>query len=316
MITCEDWRDAPPDVVASLFDAECARWYDSLGWDYRPSCRLLDAARRKGRLSGLLARDDRGDVVGWTYFLLNQETLQIGNLVGKDAAAVRRLLRAVAHAPEARKARRLWCFLYPNLPAVESTLVRIRFAIERHAYLQRPLCGEPAVAASRRPSENREYVLRGWAPQLIPNLARLFARAYQGMPEARCFAPDGHGEQWTTYVGHLVQTPACGRFEGALSLLAETPAGELAGAVLVTTLADRTAHIAQMAVAVEHRKQGLGDRLVRSVCERAREARYDRVTLLVAESNDPARRLYRRLGFESAARFLFAERDARAGTGP
>jgi ribosomal protein S18 acetylase RimI-like enzyme len=67
-----------------------------------------------------------------------------------------------------------------------------------------------------------------------------------------------------------------------------------------------------MAVAPEHRGLGLGECLVLSACQRACNACYDRVTLLVARSNDRAGRLYARLGFESAATFLYADRTGKA----
>jgi ribosomal protein S18 acetylase RimI-like enzyme len=331
MISCEDWRDASRDEVGGLFDAECARWLGSCGWDYRPACRLLEVARGRRRVPGFLARDLHHHIVGWTCFVLHDGTLHIGNLVARDAAVARTLLRAVLHAPERSQARRLSCFLYPNLPAIETVLARLHFAIERHAYLQRPLSGESAVAMSSggagraggarltgptpftRPArpDDEQFVLRDWSPQAMPDVIRLFARAYEGMPQARCFAPDGRVEQWDAYLGQLVQTRACGRFEQALSLLAETRAGELAGAALVTAVGDRTAHVAQMAVAPEHRGLGLGECLVLSACQRACNARYDRVTLLVARSNDRAGRLYARLGFESAATFLYADRTGK-----
>jgi ribosomal protein S18 acetylase RimI-like enzyme len=314
MISCEDWRDASRDEVAGLFDAECARWLGSCGWDYRPACRLLEVARGGRRVPGFLARDLHHHIVGWTCFVLHDGTLHIGNLVARDAAVARTLLRAVLHAPERRQARRLSCFLYPNLPAIETVLARLHFAIERHAYLQRPLSGESAVMTPLRPGSRsgEQFVLRDWSPQAMPDVIRLFARAYEGMPQARCFAPDGRVEQWDAYLGQLVQTRACGRFEQALSLLAETRAGELAGAALVTAVGDRTAHVAQMAVAPEHRGLGLGECLVLSACQRACNACYDRVTLLVARSNDRAGRLYARLGFESAATFLYADRTGKA----
>jgi ribosomal protein S18 acetylase RimI-like enzyme len=66
-----------------------------------------------------------------------------------------------------------------------------------------------------------------------------------------------------------------------------------------------------MAVAKGHRKRGLGTGLVALACERAREARYEEITLLVAESNESARRLYDRMGFEPVATFVYADRVGR-----
>ncbi len=309
MITCEDWRAIPPDVVAPLYDAECARWYGSLGWDYRPSCGLIEAARTGGRLPGLVARDESGKIAGWTYFLLHQDALQIGNLVARDDPAVGALLHAIMRRPEAARARRISCFLFPGSSAVERTLARTHFSVLRHAYLQRALSPEPGAPTDRQSIGGVEYSVRSWSPDLIPDLLALLTSAYEGTQEARCFAPDGDIGQWATYVHQLVQTPACGHFDRALSFVVETREHEMAGAILVTALSPRMAHIAQMAVAAGHRRRGVGERMVRVVCERAGQARYEYVTLLVAESNERARRLYDRMGFEPSAGFLFADRQ-------
>jgi ribosomal protein S18 acetylase RimI-like enzyme len=307
MITHEDWRDTPPEEIAGLYDRECRR-FAALGWDYRPSCEIVESARTSGRLPGLVARDGRRRIVGWTYFLLQQTTLQIGALLGDGAAIVRGLLAATLQTPDGQFARHLSCFLFPGGPAVESALVRLRFAVDGHQYLMVPLAdpleaGGPAV-------EPLGLVQRPWAPRDLPELVRVLAAAYNGLPEARCFAPNGRTEEWARYLAQLVQTPACGRFDPAMTATAWTAQGRLAGLVIVTALADRTAHIAQVAVAPTHRRQGLGEALVRLACDRARRAGHDQMTLLVDESNGPARRLYARLGFEPAARFLFAYRVA------
>jgi ribosomal protein S18 acetylase RimI-like enzyme len=58
-----------------------------------------------------------------------------------------------------------------------------------------------------------------------------------------------------------------------------------------------TWHLVGMWVAPDRRGQGVADRLVEAVCERARSAGADGVTLWVTEVNDRARVFYRRLGF-------------------
>jgi ribosomal protein S18 acetylase RimI-like enzyme len=315
MCTYEDWRNAPASIVAPLYDAECARWYGFLGWDYRPSCSLIESARVTGRLQGFLARDGCGDVLGWTHFLLHRDTLQIGNLVGNHDSVVRGLLRGIVNGPDARRARRLSCFLFPAVPAVESALADVGFSILHHGYLRRALFDDGRGTGDRPCPDGCDHRLQEWSTEAIPDLVGLLASAYEGTREVRCFAPDGEVEQWTTYLHHLVHTPACGRFDRRLSVAVQAPDGRFAGAIFVTALSDRTAHIAQMAVAVGHRGRGLGEWLVRVACERAREARYEQMTLLVAQSNQRARRLYDRLGFEPVAGFLFADRGSGAPAG-
>jgi ribosomal protein S18 acetylase RimI-like enzyme len=227
---------------------------------------------------------------------------------------VRALLRAVVLRPEARRARRLSCFLFPHSPAVEHALKRSRFSLLRHAYLRLPLVTpgtrDPAPEIDGGAPPDCAYVVREWSPDIVPDLLTLLSAAYEGSRETRCFAPDGDIGQWATYVHQLAQTPACGRFERGLSFALETRTGEMAGAILVTALSAHIAHIAQMAVSPRHQRRGLGEWMVRTVCVRARQARYEAATLLVAESNQRARRLYDRLGFGACEEFLFADRVA------
>jgi ribosomal protein S18 acetylase RimI-like enzyme len=55
--------------------------------------------------------------------------------------------------------------------------------------------------------------------------------------------------------------------------------------------------IGGMGVVPERRREGIGEQLMQAVLESARGLRLRRVTLEVLEQNDPARRLYERLGF-------------------
>ena len=310
MVTFEDWRDTPAKIVARLYDSECARWYGSLGWDLRPSCELVEAARLTGRLRGFLARNSRSGIVGWTYFLLHQDTLQLGNLVAVDDAVVRGLLERVLGGADARRARRFSCFLFPGSDAIEPALAASGFSILRHAYLRRPLCDPSTALPGHLCAGGRDYRLGDWSAETVPALVSLLSSAYDGTREARCFAPDSQMEQWATYVHHLVHTRSCGRFERGLSATVQTRSGRVAGAILVTGLSDRTAHIAQMAIDPGHRCRGLGRWLVGAACQRAGAARYVEMTLLVAQSNDRARRVYDRLGFEPVTDFVFADRLA------
>ena len=60
-------------------------------------------------------------------------------------------------------------------------------------------------------------------------------------------------------------------------------------------------HINSLAVAPERRREGLGTELMRAVLAKAREEGAKRATLEVRRSNEAARALYERLGFEVEA---------------
>lgn len=300
----EDWRGAPASLVQPALDAERARWADGLQWDLAASWTLVDAARRDGRLPGYVARDSEGRVAGWTFFVVTDDTLQIGALTGTSAAAVRLLLDRVLDSPEAAHARRVSLFLWPQGREVAVAVARRRFVMRRHLYMAAAL-----GATSRRTAGGHNAVLRSWRPDDAADAVRLLADAYRGESAAECFAPHGRLEEWARYVGQLLHTPGCGHFLPVGTAVArERLWNTLAGLAMVTDLAPGVAHLAQMAVAPTMRGTGLGARLLAHAMDAAADAGRHTMTLLVAEDNAPARRLYESAGFTERAAFLYASR--------
>jgi ribosomal protein S18 acetylase RimI-like enzyme len=294
-----DWRSVRAEVMTDLYACEHARWLATLHWDATSSWELIEAARQEGRLPGFVAHEGSGEVAGWTFFVIRDGLLQLGAVAGRRADAVRALIDAALASPEAALVRRYQAFVYPESSAVEVALKRRRFELERYLYLERPLT--PWQAAIGRDG------LRGWREDDLPGAVRLLARAYAGSPGARCFAPGGRLDEWTTYLGQLVRTPACGRFVPDESFVLERPGG-LDACVVGTRLDQRTSHVAQVVVDPSRQRQGHAGRLLAASAHAAARDGAVRQTLLVAESNTSARALYAGLGFTARAAFLFADR--------
>jgi ribosomal protein S18 acetylase RimI-like enzyme len=311
----EDWRDVPAGDLAALYAVEGARWLSALGWDQEPSWRIVEDARLAGRLPGLVARHRNLRPAGWAFYLLHDGILQIGGLVGETAGTVRALLERVLQSPEARFARGFSCFLFPASPSLQVALERQRFGVSRHLYLARPLDGGGEAPEGFPAGVNPSPLGR----VDLADVVRLFARAYAGRPEARCFAPDGRLEQWAHYVGQLLGTPAIGRYLPDASFVALAPGGSQPQAVVVTTaISPGTAHIAQVVVDPACRRSGLARSLLALAAAAARDAGHEQLTLLVSEANESARALYARLGFQETTHFLHASRPtlARRMTSP
>jgi ribosomal protein S18 acetylase RimI-like enzyme len=71
-------------------------------------------------------------------------------------------------------------------------------------------------------------------------------------------------------------------------------------AALLPTPAEKSAHIARLIsvyVAPDARGTGLSKTLIQSLIDIARERGFEQITLNVEATNDPARRLYEKLGF-------------------
>jgi ribosomal protein S18 acetylase RimI-like enzyme len=307
-IRCDDWRQAPADQVAQLFEAERHRWVDALHWDTAASLQSLEEARASGQAAGLIAHDAAGRVAGWTCYLLQNRRLQIGSLVADSGEVTRRLLDGVLNSPEAEMAGEVLCFAFPASASLEGALARRRFEVRKYFYMRRTL--SPSAPSELAGSGVRDQ-LRAWTENDGVDTVRLMARAYAGVPGARSFAPRGTLEEWATYLAQLIKTPACGRFLPDASLVVQHPADDrLRGMVLTTALQRDTAHVAQIAIDPAYRRRGYARALMQGALERAAAAGYWRLTLLVAEENDSARALYESLGFEAHGHFLYATRSA------
>ena len=306
MSLTQDWRDVSPAEVVPLLQAERRRWLDSLHWDLGPALKLVEAARMRGEVPGLVLRDDMGHPSGWAFYLLAGRQLQIGAVNATTAAGVRQLLDGVIAAPEAQLASSLSCFLYPGSKSVASALVRLRFELQEHEYLEANLT---TMAGLDRAMED---------PALLPLRAergaaavRLLARAYAGDPAGRAFAPNARLDEWAQYLGQIFSTPSVGTWvpEASLVVAGNGPDG-LAGLIVTTEVARGIAHVAQVVVDPSCRRQGLARRLLVGAATRSALLGAKRLTLIVSGHNTAARALYASLGFTRRGTFLFGQRGA------
>jgi ribosomal protein S18 acetylase RimI-like enzyme len=306
-VTVEDWRNVSAADVAGLYDRERERWRSRLGWDVGPSLDVIESGRLQGRVPGYLARAADGTLAGWTYYILERRTLQIGALWAHTTDTLRTLLDRVLRSPEAEAALELMCFVFVEQPALESALLRRRFSVTPFFYLG--AAADACRTATGIPDD--VGALRRLDAEVGPPLVRLLARAYAGQGSARCFAPHGRMEEWAQYVGGLLHGQACGRLLPEASFVAGgSDRGEADGAVITTALGPSTAHIAQIAVGPDHRGRGLARRLMHAAAGAAAGLGYAELTLLVAGDNERALRFYAGLGFGERARFLYGRRPA------
>jgi ribosomal protein S18 acetylase RimI-like enzyme len=81
-------------------------------------------------------------------------------------------------------------------------------------------------------------------------------------------------------------------------------AGLLSGALLATQLGQDTGHIAQVVVDGHARGGGLARGMLAQSLDAMRRRGLSRVSLLVARTNGPARRLYDAIGFRPTGTFI------------
>jgi ribosomal protein S18 acetylase RimI-like enzyme len=301
MFTCEDWRGESAAVVASLLEAEAARWRTDLDWDVAEAWRTIEPSRAEGRLAGFILRDDFSRVAGWTCFLVQGDVLQVAMLVAETAGAAAALVDAILRSPAAARTAMASVCCRAGAPGLVPALARAGFATASYRYLEAPVRRAAAVDVPFR--------LRAWRMSDVEPFVTLCARAYEDARDVRAFAPRGLDAEWVDYVRGLLATPACGRFRADLSPVADLDGTRrLAGAVVATELAPGTAHLAQVVVDPSARGRGLATALVARVVAEAAAQGFSRATLLVAAGNRRASSIYERLGFRDRAEFVVALR--------
>jgi len=295
---CVDWRHAAAERIAALYRDEMARWA-TLGWDTAPTWRTVEIGRALGTLPGLLAVDGCGAIVGWTFYLLHGERLQVGGLVAASASVTNLLLDGALSGDVASRAQGVTLFALAGAPELDGALAARGLAVDRYAYLARPL---------EWPARRASGDLRDWRASDAEATAALLAEAYPGADAARPFAPRGRAAEWREYVGQLTAAAGCGTLMEDCCIVLPDGHGRLGALALVTRLSATTAHLAQIAVDPAAQRQGIGRLLVDEACNRARRAGCERITLLVGGRNARARRLYDTSGFGVTAGFVSAGR--------
>lgn len=302
-MSVRDWRGLTRIEVEPWYRAEQAWWMQALAWDTSSNWTVVEQARAAGTLPGLVLYDGAA-ATGWAFFLMHRSVLQLGALTARTPEAAAALLDAILAAPEAQRARGAMVFVPVVRGWLADVLAARGFSVRPFRYLLRQL--DPSVDG---PATGQAF-----ATTRLTEVAALLSRAYPGADSARPFAPGGTWEEWVDYTAQLVAHTGCGTLVPDCSVLEERategPAAVrgLVGAVLTTRLAARTGHLAQVAVDPASQGRGIGDRMVRSALARLRAHDFTQASLLVADDNVTAGRMYARLGFEEAGRFLSAWR--------
>lgn len=294
-----DWRDAQPDLLRACYARELRHWRTALAWDTEWTWATVERARTDAGLPGFLACDPAGDVRGWAFHTTLDDTVHLGGLVADTPHATDALLDGVLDAAVAQRASAAACFILDRAAGLGDALASRGFAVEPYAYLSRRL--ETTTDVARAPAFGE-----AWRDDDIAGAARLLQAAYT-VEDGRHFAPHGRRAEWVRYAAGLAQQAGCGVMSRSLTRVLRDEAG-LRALALVTTVAERTAHLAQVAVRPEQRGQGIASALIADAMHAAAAEGMREMTLLVGATNAPARRLYAALGFTNRATFIAARR--------
>jgi ribosomal protein S18 acetylase RimI-like enzyme len=280
--------------LAALLDEEAVHWQSELLWDYSEVSAAVRAGLERGSLLGRAAVDE-GEPVAYCYFIQESGRAVVGSLY---AAAAQRgrgreeaLLGAVLEDALAdSENRRVECqTLFSTSRAADGGFARAGFrSLPRH-YLMREL-KDPI------PEPRHAFELRSVRKDDLPRVADLVYKSHRGSLDAALNLTYGTAAHCRSFVDTLALRAGCGSFDSEASLLAEGRGGPI-GVLLASRLSGRAGHICQVSVSPEAQGNGLGTALVVAALRAFRRQGHASASLSVTVGNEPAYRLYERLGF-------------------
>jgi ribosomal protein S18 acetylase RimI-like enzyme len=309
-----DIRQFNAAALEHLLDVEAQAWNLDLRWDYASSRGLIANCVDEKRISGYVLNEPAGPT-GYSFFFYEEGKGLIGNLIvdgPRDRIERARLI--LIHVLETLLST-------PGLERVETQLPHFSFesldpTFQEHGFkgnLRRfmvlSLDGTrwaPYGSAVAAPSSRslREFRIVPWERRHDRPVAQVNFDAYRNHVDAQINDQYASLEGTARLIDSILQQRGCGELLPAASLVAiHTPSSQIAGALAVTAVRARTAHIPQVAVASEFQGHGIGTALLQTAFHNLSRDRFEEVTLTVTDDNRGAVRLYESLGFRTFRTF-------------
>lgn len=292
-----DWRTLSPERAAPLFAAETDRWTRDLEWSTAASWTEVERRRQDGTMAGSAVVDERGTVLGWSWYVVRDRVLRVGSFVAPTDPVALRLLDGLMNDASALEIDAITLFAFGEAPGLTPALRTHGLSVDRYWYLGRDLERQPPL---RIPD------IRRWRNDDLPATISLLERAYGGRDAARPFVPRGLTDDWASYATDLTSGAGCGPLVHDACVCVPAGPNRLAGVALVSRISDTIAHLVQLAVEPQQRGRHIGRYMLDLVCASANQAGLSRMTLFVGGRNSVARSLYESSRFEAITSFVSA----------
>ena len=300
-----DLHRLPAWQLAGILEEETGEWAARLHWNFRPSADLVERYVGMRSLDGV-ALLDRGEVVGYSYYVQEERKGLIGDLylirAVRSAEGERHLLDAVL----AMLARN------PVTRRVEAQLMMLDATVEpppaggseAWSYSRQFMLASLADAGRLPERGARGLLYENWSPRWMEASSGLIADVYRDHVDSRINDQYRSPAGARRFLHNIVHFPGCGQFRQEASYLAlEAATGSLAGICLATRVAPDTGHITQVCVARRWQGFGVGYEMMRRSLVSLLYDGCREVSLTVTASNAGAVSLYERMGFSTLRTF-------------
>ncbi len=301
-----DLRRTHSRKLLPLFEEEIERWLEELHWDYRPSQNLIRNFIDAHTLAGYVALVE-GQPAGYSFYVLEAQKGLIGGLFVSTRYDQAEISRALLHEMISSLRGipglgRIEAQLMPFGMLFDAALAAEGFRLYPREFMLLDL-REPRPDTTFSPA----FQFDRWHEHFFQPSARLIRLAYAGHVDSEI------NDQYCTESGaakflrNVVHLRGCGEFLPEASLvLTARETGQAVGIVLTSAVCSGVGHTTQICFLPGYQLQGLGGQLMEASIRALRERGFRELSLTVTSANQPAVRLYGRLGFRTTKTFSAA----------
>ena len=306
-----DLGSVMPSELEDIWHYEAQWWREHLLWDIsHPLAALRRVIERRGVLGKVVRVGTQ--TVGYAYYVI---TGNLGILSGLVVAPAWNnpevggsLLRATVDAIRQRGVQRI------ESPCVSMTSPWLVPVCER-AGLQAAWRAFLRVELARLPTSVPSPALlqfEQWRERHLDEAAAIMQAAYQETVDVELNGLYRTVEGCGSILENL-QQGGCGPLVTEASVFARSR-GQGIGFIVVTEIAPRQGHLAQVAVLPAYQRQGVGRRLVHHCLTQLAAHHFDTLSLIVSRTNQRAFRLYQAMGLQEILAFpVFVWEQSQSG---
>lgn len=296
-----DLPTVTPAELDALWQHEVRVWRDRLLWDISDAVAALRRIVERSGLPGKAVQVD-ARTVGYAYYGVAGHLGVISGLVvapdWSNTGVGEMLLKRTVDAIREKGVSRIESqFLSIDCPWLTPTFEREGFRTYWREFLRLDI-RQPRGAVSPLAM----VYVEPWRETDLRDAAPLMQAAYRGGVEAEIHERYRSADGCRVLLENILNQGSCGVLVAEASAMARHR-GRGIGFVVVTEVAPRQGHLAQVVVLPEYQRRGIGQLLLDYSISRLAERQFDTFSLLVSRSNDRAFRLYRAMGFQSVVAF-------------
>ena len=301
-----------PCRTGGLWHHEAQWWREHLLWDIsHPLATLRRVIGRRG-VPGKAVRVGT-QTVGYTYYVITGNLGVLSGLVVAPAWNTPEvggsLLQATLDAIRQRGVRRIEspCVSMASpwlVPVCERAGLQAAWRAFLRVELARVHTSVPSPALIQ---------LESWREMHVHEAAAIMQAAYQETVDVELNMLYRTVEGCRSILDNLQQQGGCGPLVAEASVFARSR-GQGIGFIVVTEIAPRQGHLAQVAVLPAYQRQGVGRMLVQHCLTQLAARHFDTLSLIVSRANQRAFRLYQTMGLQEILAFpVFVWEQSQSG---